>query len=137
MSPPPLRSVLVVDDYVDALEMVGEYLAFRGYHVRLASTGRQALDLAHAECPDIILLDLQMPGMNGIEVLHLLRSDAAFASTPIVALTAHALESERAAAEREGFDAFIAKPCLPDELVSLMETIFAARADAAAQSRVS
>lgn len=137
MSPTPLRSVLVVDDYPDSLEMIGEYLTFRGYQVQLASTGPQAVALARAQCPDIILLDIQMPGMNGVEVLHLLRSDATFVSTPIVALTAHALQSERAAAEREGFDAFIAKPCLPDELVTQMEKIFAARVDAAARARVS
>jgi|SRR5688500_11697580 two-component system, cell cycle response regulator DivK len=116
---PPM--ILVVDDFDDAREMYEEYLTFRQYRVVVASNGREAVEQARAHRPDVILLDLRMPILTGLETLRLLRADASFANTPIAALTAHALDEEREAALAQGFDAFLAKPCLPDELASAIE----------------
>jgi two-component system, cell cycle response regulator DivK len=108
--------VLLVDDFEDALDIYREYLIYRGYRVIVARNGREAIGMAHAHKPDLILLDLRMPEMTGLEVIAILRKDADFETCPIVALTAHALETERLQALRAGFDEVIAKPCLPDEL---------------------
>jgi two-component system cell cycle response regulator DivK len=116
---PPL--ILLVDDFADGLEMYREYLVFRGYRVVTAQNGQDAIDAALAECPDLILMDIQMPDMSGVEAMRVLRSHAAFARVPIVALTAHAMDNERLAMFAHGFDEVIPKPCLPDELVRIIE----------------
>ena len=64
-----------------------------------------------------------MPGMTGTEAMHLIRADSSFGNTPIIALTAHALDGERRHALSAGFDAVIAKPCLPDALVAAVECV--------------
>jgi CheY-like chemotaxis protein len=122
---PTREPILVVDDFADGLEMYGEFLTFHGYRVLLARNGQEAVDLARAETPALILMDLQMPMMNGVEALRLLRSDSAFSRTAIVALTAHAMTAEREEALREGFDEVIAKPCLPEDLLAAIERILA------------
>jgi CheY-like chemotaxis protein len=116
-------SILLVDDFEDGLEMYEEYLTYRGFHVVVARNGEGAVSQAQLHRPDIILLDLRMPGMTGTEAMRILRADPSFVSTPIVALTAHALDEERRLALNAGFDAVIAKPCLPDALVSAVERI--------------
>ena len=113
--------ILLVDDFEDALTMYGEYLEYRGYHVALARDGEQTISIAREVRPDLILLDLRMPLMSGTEALHALRADPRFAMTPIIALTAHALDNERIQALADGFDQVVAKPCLPDQLVEIVE----------------
>lgn len=115
--------ILLVDDFDDALDIYGEYLAYRGYRVILGRNGQEALDLARTHRPALILLDLRMPVLSGLEAVRLLRADRTFDGCPIVALTAHALESERVEALRAGFDEVIAKPCLPDQLADSVARI--------------
>ena len=122
------HSILLVDDFEDGLEMYHEYLTFRGHRVHVARDGVEAVDQARLHRPDLILLDLRMPKMTGTEVMRVLRSDSSFERVPILALTAHALDVERRAALLAGFDAVIAKPCLPDELAAVVEMILANRA---------
>jgi CheY-like chemotaxis protein len=117
--------VLLVDDYQDALEMYEEYLTFRGYRVVTASSGAEAVDLARATRPALILMDLQMGGMTGTEAMQILRADPAHRDVQIVALTAHALDGDRRAALDAGFDDVLAKPCLPDELVAAIGRLLA------------
>ena len=119
------RSILLVDDFEDGLEMYQEYLTYRGYHVVVARGGEEAIVQARVHRPDVILLDLRMPGMTGTDALRVLRSDPSFQHISIVALTAHALDGERIAALRAGFDDLIPKPCLPDQLVIAVERILA------------
>jgi two-component system cell cycle response regulator DivK len=83
------RSILLVDDNADTLDLYAIYLGYHGHHVIRARDGRQALDLARAHRPALILLDIEMPAMSGVEVLRRLRDDASFNQTFIVALTAH------------------------------------------------
>ncbi len=89
----------------------------------LARDGEEAVRLAQCEHPAVILMDLKMPVMTGVEALRILRNDEAFTETPIVAFTAHALDAERADAIRAGFDEVISKPCLPEDLMAAVERL--------------
>ena len=103
--------------------MYEEDSSHRGFQVIVARNGEAAVAQARAHRPDVILLDIRMPGMTGTEAMHILRADSSFGNTPIIALTAHALDGERRLALSAGFDAVIAKPCLPDALVAAVECV--------------
>lgn len=109
--------VLLVDDFEDAREMYAEYLSFSGFDVLQAANGVQALHCATERLPDLILMDLALPLMDGWEVTRRLKADSRTANIPIVALTGHALSLFLEAAQRAGCDAWITKPCLPEDLV--------------------
>lgn len=109
--------VLLVDDYPDAREMYSEYLDFSGFEVIEAANGMEALQRAADESPDIILMDLSLPVMDGWEATRRLKSDPRTASIPVVALTGHALAGISEGAKKAGCDAFVTKPCLPEDLV--------------------
>ena len=109
--------VLIVDDYPDAREMYSEYLQYSGFDVIEAENGMEALTKAVDKAPDIILMDLSLPVMDGWEATRRLKSDARTASIPVVALTGHALAGISEGAKRAGCDAFVTKPCLPEDLV--------------------
>jgi two-component system cell cycle response regulator DivK len=123
MKPPPRRSaaplplVLVVDDYQDAREMYCEYLQFSGFRTEEARNGVEALRQATASLPDIILMDLSLPEMDGWEATRRLKRAAKTKHIPVVALTGHALTGHAETAREAGCDAFVAKPCLPEDLV--------------------
>ena len=109
--------ILVVDDYEDAREMYSEYLAYCGFRVAEARNGNEALEQAFALKPDLILMDLSLPGMDGWEATRVLKSDERTMHIPIVALTGHALAGASEGAKKAGCDSFVTKPCLPDDLV--------------------
>ncbi|MCC7416734.1 MAG: response regulator [Acidobacteria bacterium] len=109
--------VLLVDDYPDAREMYSEYLQFSGFEVVEAGNGMEALQRALDSPPDIILMDLSLPVMDGWEATRRLKADPRTAQIPVVALTGHALAGISEGARKAGCDAFVTKPCLPDELV--------------------
>ena len=108
--------ILLVDDFDDALDIYATYLRHKGYQVEVATNGLDAVTRAGQLLPDLILMDLRMPGLDGTGALKRLRLDPRFGATPIIALTAHALDEQRYEALAAGFDAVIAKPCLPDDL---------------------
>jgi two-component system cell cycle response regulator DivK len=110
--------VLVVEDYQDAREMYSEYLRFSGFDVIEASNGFEAIERATAEIPDIILMDLALPRMDGWEATRRLKADTRTKEIPIVALTGHALAGFADSAQKAGCDSFVTKPCLPDALVA-------------------
>jgi two-component system, cell cycle response regulator DivK len=116
MSQGPL--VLVVDDFQDNREMYAEYLAFSGFRVIQAANGKEALDQAFANRPDIIIMDLSLPVMDGWEATRRLKADLRTNSIPVVALTGHAMHGHSKGAMEAGCDSFVAKPCLPDQLVA-------------------
>jgi len=105
--------------------MYQEYLTYRGYQVVVARSGEEAIVQARMHRPDVILLDIRMPGMTGTDAMRVLRSDPSFRRVPIIALTSHALDGERIAALAAGFDDLIPKPCLPDQLALAVERILA------------
>jgi len=109
--------VLLVDDYPDAREMYSEYLQFSGFDVVEAANGMEALQRAADAEPDIILMDLSLPVMDGWEATRRLKADPRTAPIPVVALTGHALAGISEGARQAGCDAFVAKPCLPEDLV--------------------
>ncbi len=109
--------ILVVDDYQDAREMYAEYLQFSGFRVAEARNGNEAVEQAFALKPDLILMDLSLPGMDGWEATRQLKSDDRTRHIPVVALTGHALAGPSEGAKKAGCDSFVTKPCLPDDLV--------------------
>ena len=115
--------VLLVDDYPDAREMYSEYLRFSGFEVVEAANGAEALQQAIESSPDIILMDLSLPLMDGWEATRRLKKDARTADIPVVALTGHALAGISEGAKRAGCDAFVTKPCLPEDLVKEIRRI--------------
>ncbi len=114
-STPPL--ILIVEDFDDAREMYRDYLEFSGFRVETARDGVEGLAKARALQPDLILMDLSLPGIDGWEATRLLKADPETNHLLIVALSAHALATEGERARAAGCDGFIAKPCLPPDLV--------------------
>jgi two-component system cell cycle response regulator DivK len=110
--------VLVVEDYQDAREMYAAYLQFAGYGVAEAANGVEAIEKTRELLPDIVLMDLALPRMDGWEATRRLKRDPRTKHIPIVALTGHALAGHAEGAKEAGCDAFVTKPCLPDALVA-------------------
>jgi len=111
---PPL--VLIVDDVDHGREICQEYLEFRGFRVATAADGQEALDKAFELLPDVILMDLSLPKIDGWEATRRLKQDERTRAIPVVALTAHALASAHEKALEAGCDSVVTKPCLPKEL---------------------
>lgn len=109
--------VLVVDDYDDSREMFMEALSFSGFRVAQAATGREALAQAFSLLPDLILMDLSLPELSGIEATRCLKDDPRTRRIPIVALTGHGVGRHSKEAKAAGCESFLTKPCLPDALV--------------------
>ncbi len=120
--------VLLVDDYRDARDMYGEYLEYSGYQVIQAANGIEALQRAIDDQPDIILMDLSLPVMDGWEATRRLKADQRTANIPVVALTGHALAGISERAKEAGCDAFVTKPCLPEDLVREIQRVLGAPA---------
>lgn len=110
--------VLIVDDYPDALDVWSLYLRSQGFQVKTASDGEDAIAIATAHLPDVVVLDLDLPGKSGIEVAAHLRADRATRHIPLIAATGHSHSAELDQARAAGFDAVIVKPCEPGHLVS-------------------
>lgn len=119
--------VLVVEDYQDAREMYVAYLQFSGYRVAEATNGVEAIEKTVELLPDIILMDLALPKMDGWEATRRLKSDERTKHIPIVALTGHALAGHAEGARQAGCDSFVTKPCLPDVLVAEIRKMLAVR----------
>lgn len=102
--------VLVVEDNAVNLELVAALLEEEGYQVLSASAAEAGLALALRERPDLILMDVQLPGMTGYEVTRRLKADPATAAIPVIALTAHAMRGEEGRAKEAGCDAYLTKP---------------------------
>jgi len=108
--------VLVVDDVEHGRDICSEYLEFRGFRVATAADGLEALAKAFELLPDVILMDLSLPGIDGWEATRRLKQDDRTRRIPVIALTAHALISAHEKAIAAGCDAVVTKPCLPREL---------------------
>lgn len=113
-------SVLVVDDHADAAESTAELLKLLGCRTRVAGCGTDALDAVAAEPPDVILLDIGMPGMDGWEVARRVRAGVAERRPVIVAVTGRGTEEDRRRSAAAGIDLHLVKPAAPDTLVMLV-----------------
>ncbi len=112
-----LVTVLLVDDYADALEVWELFLSAAGFTVGTATDGVAGLEKARLLKPDVIVMDLQMPGLSGAEVAQALRADQATRHIPLIAATGHS-RTQLSDARAAGFDSIIVKPCDPDDLVA-------------------
>ena len=112
------KRVLVVDDDTKILRFVGMSLSLAGYEVITAAGGEEALKIVQTNHPDIMLLDILMPGVDGLEVLQRLRQTS---KVPVIAFSAHATAADEA--RRLGANDFLAKPFRPDELTGRIEAV--------------
>ena len=117
------RTILVVEDERDIRELVRFHLEQEGYAVREADTGESGLALAAAERPALVVLDLMLPGLDGLEVCRRLRSTDATRSVPVIMLTAKAAEVDRVLGLELGADDYVTKPFSPRELVARVRAV--------------
>jgi two-component system cell cycle response regulator DivK len=115
--------VLLAEDFEDARELYRDYLEFSGFDVHTAGNGREAITMAIALQPDVILMDASMPVLDGWQATRELKQNPATRHIPILALTAHAFDDARKQAAAVGCDGFVTKPCLPDDLVTRVRAI--------------
>jgi CheY-like chemotaxis protein len=120
------RRLLLVDDYPDALEAWTLVMRLAGYDVTAVATGEQALDAADREHPDVILLDLQLPGVSGFEVARRLRSQDDTADIPLIAVTGLTPPADGTDDGWEPFVSVVCKPCNPANLLAEVERVLAA-----------
>lgn len=117
--------ILVVEDDLESLKLIGLMLQSRGYQVLAALNGPQALQKATTEAPDLVLLDVMMPGMDGYEVARRLRADPRTAHLPIIMLTARGQVTDKVAGFEAGADEYLVKPVHPAELLTRIEALLA------------
>jgi CheY-like chemotaxis protein len=111
-------TVLLVDDNEDNRIIYATYLRHRGYRVLLASTGDEGIAIATAERPDVILMDMTLPGMDGCEATTVLKQAPGTANIPVIALTAHVSAEHQARASAVGCAAYLRKPIEPGAVVA-------------------
>jgi pilus assembly protein CpaE len=119
------EKILIVDDDLDTLRLVGLMLQHQGYRIAAASGGIQAITLAQSEKPDLILLDIMMPEMDGYEVARKLRTDPATNSMPIIMFTAKTQVDDKVAGFEAGADDYLTKPTQPRELFAHVKAVLA------------
>ncbi|MGE5571151.1 MAG: response regulator [Rhodospirillales bacterium] len=111
-----MKKILVVDDNDASRELLRAILRDQDREILEACQGGQALEIVAREVPDLVLLDVEMPVMDGFAVLRALREDPRFGTLPVVAVTAHAMQGSEEIALRAGFTAYITKPIRPAEV---------------------
>ena len=117
------KRVLVADDEVHILDVVSYKLQNAGLEVITARDGQEALEQARAELPDLIVIDYQMPALNGLEVCLQLREEQATSRIPVIMLTARGLDVEQSELDRANISAVIAKPFSPREVLGRVEEL--------------
>lgn len=122
-----MHKVLLVEDNETNREMLARRLEKRGYRVVQAPDGEEGYALARAEAPDLILMDISLPGMNGWQVIELLKAEAKTKDIPVIVLTAHALIDDRSRAFESGCDDYYAKPVDFGQLLEAIERLLVAR----------
>ena len=119
--------ILLVDDYRDALEVWEWYLRAEGYDVLTANSGTEAVRLANSAHPDVIVMDLDLPGLSGCEAARQIRSGAGTMDIPLIAATGFSHERQLAEARDAGFDRILIKPCDPPHLVDEIVRVLATK----------
>jgi DNA-binding response OmpR family regulator len=117
--------ILIVDDDVDSLKLIGLMLQRQGYDIVVANNGQQALSRAHGDQPDLIILDIMMPDMDGYEVCRRLRHDTSTQAIPIIMFTAKTMVDDKVAGFEAGADDYLTKPTHPAELASRVKAVLA------------
>ena len=117
------KTVLVIEDNEKNMKLTRDILEAKGYAVLEAINGEDGVRLAIAELPDLVLMDIQMPGIDGIEALHQLRAEPTTATLSIVAFTASVMAADRSRVTEAGFDGFISKPIKVKEFVASVHAL--------------
>jgi len=117
--------ILVVDDTRDTRELFVEYLRIAGFRAEQAASGTEALDKAAALRPSAIVMDLEMPDMDGWEATRRLKADERTRAIPVVALSAHVMEGARRKASEAGCAGFLPKPCYPAQVSDELKRVLA------------
>lgn len=117
------KRILVVDDEMDLAEMVRFRLEANGYEILLAHDGQQALEVARKEKPDLIILDLMLPKMDGYKVCGLLKMDSRYANIPVIIFTAKAQVDDLKLGEEVGANAYLTKPFEPAVLLGKIKEL--------------
>ena len=115
--------ILIVEDNEKNRKLVRDVLAFKGYRLAEAETGEDGVRLAKALRPDLILMDIQLPGMNGIAALGQIRQDPTIAGTPVIAVTASAMTHDRQKIMAAGFDGYQSKPINVKEFLAAVRAM--------------
>ena len=118
-----MARILLVEDNEMNRDMLSRRLHRKGYEMLLAVNGQEGLDMAHSEHPDLILMDLSLPDIDGWETTRRLKADDATRSIPVVALTAHAMAGDREKALEAGCDDYDTKPVELDRLLDKMQAL--------------
>jgi CheY-like chemotaxis protein len=116
-------TILIAEDHEDTLQIFSEYLAIEGYQVILARTGKEAIEKSKAEHPDIILMDIQLPKIDGLEAIRQIRADDIIKAIPIISVTALVMPGDRERCLDAGADAYLSKPVSFRELSQMIESI--------------
>jgi len=125
--------ILLVDDFQDNREMYAEYLVHSGFRVAEAGSGHEAIEKAVKSLPDLIVMDLALPGMDGWEATRHLKGDQRTRKIPVVALSGNALSGHLRRAKEVGCDGFLAKPCLPRTLLTEIQRMLVEHAKGGAK----
>lgn len=120
-----MARVLYIEDNDDNVYMLTRRLERRGHQVSVAADGESGIDQARAEQPDLVLMDMGLPGIDGWEATRRLKADQVTAAIPVIALTAHAMEGDREKALAAGCDEFETKPVQLDQLLTKMSSLLA------------
>lgn len=115
--------ILIVEDNEKNMKLVRDVLGFHGYQTVEATTAEAGLELACAKQPALILMDIQLPGLDGISALHRLRSDSSTAKIPVIAVTASAMSNERKKILEAGFDGYQPKPIKVKDFMAEVQSV--------------
>ena len=118
-----MSTILIVEDNEKNMKLVRDVLQVKGYTTIEAGTAEDGVRLAGERLPDLILMDIHLPGMSGVDALKLLRADAATAQIPIAAVTASVMQQDRAMIMDAGFDAYVSKPISLKEFLDTVRTL--------------
>jgi len=119
--------ILIVEDNEKNMKLVRDVLQVKGYQTLEAGTAEDGIALAQAHSPDLVLMDIQLPGMNGIEALGVLRANPDTAHIPVIAVTASVMQQDRKQITEAGFDAYIGKPINLKEFLQSVRELLEAR----------
>lgn len=122
--------ILIMEDDEDTQGMVRFLLEYKGYEVLVARDGKHGLEIARSEKPDLILLDLAMPEMDGLSVAHKLKGDPSTKAIPVIAVTAYTMLSDKRMAMNAGCDGFIGKPMNVPDFIAEVEKFLGKSKDA-------
>ena len=119
--------ILIVEDNERNLKLVRDLLQVKGYATLEAATGEEGVRLATEHKPDLVLMDIQLPGISGIDALRILRADPDTAAIPVIAVTASVMQQDRKMITEAGFDAYVGKPISMKEFLDAVKNVLEGR----------